>query len=39
MGLPVPFVCNETYELEEDNYGVFLSDNDLYIKAGKRNLY
>jgi hypothetical protein len=49
VGLPVPFVCNETHELgeelvgsyryqvhllhwlESNNYGVFLSDNDLYI--------
>jgi len=51
VGLPVPFVCNETHELgeklvgpyryqvhllywlESNVYGVFLSDNDLYIKV------
>ena len=56
VGLPVPFVCNETHELgeelvgsyryqvhllhwlESNNYGVFLSDNDLYIKV-KRMVY
>jgi hypothetical protein len=56
VGLPVPFVCNETHELgeelvgsyviqvhlqrelESNNYGVFLSDNDLYMKV-KRMVY
>ena len=56
VGLPVPFVCNETRELgeelvgsyryqvhllhwlESNVYGVFLSDNDLYIQV-KRMVY